>query len=363
MAVSVFPLATQYLTDQPLPGGISPTEWDSFHDLIVIDEIARCGYLGVIWALSCGNSIGAPPLIKHGTVAQKSKFLPDMYSGKTRFCLGVTEPDAGSDVAGLTTTAERRGDVYIVNGAKKWITNGIFADYVTAAVRTGGPERKGISALIIPLKAAGVTCRKMENSGVAASGSTYIEFDEVELPVGNLLGRENQGFEIIMSNFNHERLWLACTSLRMARVCAEDAWGYAAVRETFGRTLISNQVIRSKFSSMGRSLDAAHALMEELVYVIETKKQVGGEDPWIGGLIANLKVLAGRTLEHVNREAQQVMGGAGYSKKGRGARIEQISRDVRVMVVGGGSEEILADLAVNQEMKFSQRSRAREKKL
>ncbi len=363
MAVSVFPLAADYLDGQRLPAGIDPAHWDGFHDLIVIDEIARCGYLGVIWALSCGNSIGAPPVINFGTSEQKRKFLPDMYKGRTRFCLGVTEPDAGSDVAGITTTAERRGNVYVVNGAKKWITNAIFADYTTAAVRTGGPGRKGVSALVIPLKAPGVTCRKIENSGVKASGSTYIEFDDVEVPASNLLGKENAGFEIIMSNFNHERIWLGCTSLRMARVCAEDAYIHAITRETFGRKLITNQVIRAKFSSMGRSLDSAHALMEQLVYLIETTKKAGSEDPGIGGLIANLKVLAGRTLEHVNREAQQVLGGLGYSKRGRGARIEQISRDVRVMVVGGGSEEILADLAVNQEIKFAQLSKERAMKL
>lgn len=363
MAVSIFPMAADYLDGQKLPAGIPATEWDGFHDLIVIDEIARCGYLGVIWALSCGNSIGAPPLINFGTPDQKRKFLPDVYKGKTRFSLGVTEPDAGSDVAGITTTAERKGDVYIVNGAKKWITNAIFADYTTAAVRTGGPGAKGVSALIIPLKAPGVTCRKLQNSGVSASGSTYIEFDEVEVPVSNLLGKENAGFEIIMSNFNHERLWLACTSLRMARVCAEDAYNHAITRETFGRKLITNQVIRSKFSSMGRNIESAHAYMEQLVYLVEDQKRTGRADPGIGGLIANFKVLAGRILEHVNREAQQVMGGLGYSRGGRGGRIEQISRDVRVMVIGGGSDEILSDLAVNQEIKFSQQQPTRKTKL
>lgn len=253
------------------------------------------------------------------------------------------------------TTAERSGDHYIVNGSKKWITNGIFADYCTAAVRTGGPGRKGISALIIPLKTKGVTCRKIDNSGVHASGSTYIEFDEVKVPVANLLGQENGGFDIVMSNFNHERLWLACTSLRMARVCAEDAFKHATTRETFGKKLIDNQVIRSKISLFGRSIDSAYAWMEQLVYLTEQVKK-GGGDPAIGGLLANLKVLAGRTLEHVNRESQQIMGGLGYSKNGRGARIEQISRDVRVMVVGGGSEEILTDLAINQEIKAMARA-------
>ncbi|KAJ5103937.1 hypothetical protein N7532_004466 [Penicillium argentinense] len=353
-AVASFPLAADYLEGQRLPGDINPNEWDGFHDIIVIDELARCGYLGIVWALGCGNSIGGPPLILRANEEQKRRFLPDMLRGNIRFCLGITEPDAGSDVAGITTTAERKGDVYIVNGAKKWITNGIFADYCTTAVRTGGEGTQGVSALIIPLKLPGVTCRKIENSGVHASGSTYIEFDEVQVPVANLLGEENEGFPVIMKNFNHERLWLACTALRMARVCAEDAYQHAISRETFGKKLIENQVIRSKFSMMARNLDSAYAWMEQLVYIEEESKK-SGVDSGMGGLFANLKVLAGRTLERVNREAQQVMGGLGYSKNGRGARIEQISRDLRVMVVGGGSEEILSELAVSQEIKSMKR--------
>ncbi|KAL4738928.1 acyl-CoA dehydrogenase NM domain-like protein [Aspergillus similis] len=355
-AVSAFPLAKAYLHNQRLPGDIPADEWDGFHDLIVIDELARCGYLGIVWALGCGNSIGGPPVIQFGNEEQKQRFLPGLLRGEVRFCLGVTEPDAGSDVAGITTTAERKGNVFVVNGGKKWITNGIFADYCTAAVRTGGPGIQGISALVIPLKAPGVTCRKIRNSGVEASGSTYIEFDQVEVPVANLLG-ENKGFPIIMNNFNHERLWLACTSLRMARVCAEDAYKHAISRETFGKKLIENQVIRAKFSAMGRSLDSAYAWMEQLVYMSEMARKER-RDLAMGGLFANLKVLAGRTLEMVNREAQQVMGGLGYSKNGRGSRIEQISRDVRVMVVGGGSEEILSDLAINQEIKAMARKAA-----
>ena len=280
---------------------------------------------------------------------------------------------AGSDVAGITTTAERRGDVYVVDGAKKWITNAIFADYCTAAVRTGGPGRMGISALIIPLKASGVKCTKIENSGVNASGSTYIEFDEVEVPVSNLLGEENGGFDIVMSNFNHERLWLACTSLRMARVCVEDAYSHALRRETFGKPLIANQVILAKFADFARDIEPVHAYLESMVYLIEHERkrkalnrQGGGHltganqtasqvDLNVGGMIATLKTSAGRVLERVNRDAQQIMGGAGYSRTGKGARIEQISRDVRVMVVGGGSDEILSELAVKLETKELQR--------
>lgn len=155
-------------------------------------------------------------------------------------------------------------------------------------------------------------------------------------------------------DFNHERLWLACTSLRMARVCAEDSYKHAITRETFGKKLIENQVIRAKFSAMARSLDSTYSWMEQLVYISETAKK-NGTDAGMGGLFANLKVQAGQTLEMVNRESQQVMGGLGYSKNGRGSRIEQVSRDVRVMVVGGGSEEILSELAVNQEIKNMQK--------
>jgi alkylation response protein AidB-like acyl-CoA dehydrogenase len=142
----------------------------------------------------------------------------------------------------------------------------------------------------------------------------------------------------------------------MARVCAEDAFKHSTIRETFGKKLIENQVIRQKISMFGRNLDCAHAWMEQLVFLTEHGEKTG-QDVALSGPIANLKVLAGKTLELVNREAQQILGGLGYSKNGRGARIEQISRDLRVMVVGGGSEEILVDLSVSQELKAAKQLR------
>ncbi|KAF5006104.1 hypothetical protein FDECE_7504 [Fusarium decemcellulare] len=352
MAASLFPLPVSHLGGVRLPGGVEPSEWNEFHDLIFMDEVARCGFLGVVFGLACGNIIGAPPIIRFGTDAQKNKFLPGIVKGDISFCLGVTEPDAGSDVAGLTTTAVRKGNKYIVDGSKKWITNGLWANYCTAAVRTGGPGQGGISVLIIPLDSPGVTRKRLYNSGVSASGSTYLEFDNVEVPVENLLGKENQGFRVIMSNFNHERIWLATTALRLARVCVEDSYLYATKRETFGKPLISHQIIRTKLSTAGRSIDSAHAYLEQLVYMhAEAQRRRGCEAVGIGGLLANCKVLSCQVLERTNREAQQIMGGVGYSKAGRGSRVEQISRDLRVMVVGGGSEEILTDFSLQQETK------------
>lgn len=185
-----------------LPGAVKPEEWDLFHSIVMNDELNRVAYSGTLWGLNGGNNIGAPPIMNFGNTAQKTLYLPKISRGEIRFCLGITEPDAGSDVANIATEARKNADgrKYVVNGAKKWITNAIWADYVTAAVRTGGPGKPGISLLIIPLNAKGVRRRKMYNSGVGASGSTFIELDDVEVPVENLIGKENQGFGYIMSS-------------------------------------------------------------------------------------------------------------------------------------------------------------------
>ncbi|PGH09099.1 hypothetical protein GX51_00853 [Blastomyces parvus] len=357
----VKPTKREYMGGLSLPAGIAPEDWDVFHNLVAADELNRVGYTGALWGLFGGNNIGCPPILNFGNEAQRLEYLPKVSRGEIRFCLGITEPDAGSDVANIRTTAIRRGNKYIVNGAKKWITNGIWADYCTAAVRTGGKGRRGISLLIIPLAAKGVTRRRMENSGVNASGSTFIEFDDVEVPVENLIGTENDGFRYIMSNFNPERLGLATSCIRLSRVCVEDAYNYAINRETFGQPLIANQIIRAKFSKFGRLIEPCQAFLEQLAYTIQVAAK-NGQEANVGGMTALLKVMSTRCLEKVCREAQQVLGGAGYNKSGRGARIEQISRDVRVFVVGGGSEEIMSDLAVREEIKSLHSAQRPERK-
>lgn len=211
-------------------------------------------------------------------------------------------------------------------------------------------------------------------------GSTFIEFEDVRVPVENLIGQENKGFPLIMSSespwtkgldrllifysdFNPERLSLACASLRLARVCAEDAYNYAIQRETFGSPLIEKQAIQSKIFKFGLMIEPAYAFMEQLVNILELTKDRPSDDVNIGGMTALLKVMSTRALEKSVREAQQIMGGAGYNKAGKGARIEQISRDARVHVVGGGSEEIMAGLALREETKaIRTRRKALEKR-
>lgn len=185
-------------------------KWDFFHELIVTDEIARTGSGGLVWGLLGGFGIGCPPLAKFGKKPLLDRILPGILAGDKRICLAITEPDAGSDVANLTTEAKltEDGKHYIVNGEKKWITNGIWCDYFTTAVRTGKDGAGGVSLLLIEKSMEGVSTRRMDCQGVWSSGTTYVTFEDVKVPVENLLGKENQGFRGMHSlGFSSPRLF------------------------------------------------------------------------------------------------------------------------------------------------------------
>ncbi|PNP74302.1 hypothetical protein FNYG_12351 [Fusarium nygamai] len=316
----------------------------------LIDEIARCGFLGVIWGINSGATTGGAPISTYGTKDQKRKYLRPLLTGQQKHCLMVTEPDAGSDVAGLTTEAVKteNGRHYVINGQKKWITQGQKATYALCIARTGSPGHKGLTAFMLDMKTEGVTYKKMENSGVAASGSTFVNLDDVVVPVENILGKEGQGFEIIMSTFTHERLWVGITALRLSRVALEDSYRHALRRETFGKKLFENQAIRLKFSKMVDLIEPVRHLMEDLVRR-SVRMPALEFSPWA----ALLKMQAAHNLETISRESQQIFGGLGYSRGGTGGRVEQISRDVRVLVVSGGSEEILQDMISKQQKKLA----------
>ncbi|SCZ97229.1 BZ3500_MvSof-1268-A1-R1_Chr4-2g07074 [Microbotryum saponariae] len=354
-AASIYPLpGAQDLDGIKLPAGLERSEWDPFCDLIMSDEGARLGYLGVAWALGGGNAIGAPPLVAYGTTAQRQKFLRPILRGEKRICLGVTEASGGSDVAAIKTTATRVEGGWRVTGSKKWITNAIFSDYMMTAVRTGDEGNKGLSFMIIDLHADGVTKRSIENTGVKASGSSYVELDEVFVPDFNLIGKEGDGFRMVMVmvNFLHvkcftERFLLAVQANRMSRVCLEDAYEYATKRHTFGKPLISSPIIRAKISDMALIITANHSWIEALAFQLSVLPKVVA-DVELTGQAALLKVACTRGLERCNREALQILGGIGYQRGGIGGRVEQISRDLRVMCIGGGSDEIMSSLGLRQ---------------
>ena len=180
---------------------VPPEKWDLFHELLVTDEISRAGSGGLVWNLIGGFGIGCPPVVKFGKKSLVDRILPGILNGDKRICLAITEPDAGSDVANLTCEAKltEDGKHYIVNGEKKWITNGIWCDYFTTAVRTGGEGAAGVSMLLIEREHGGVSTRRMDCQGVWCSGTTYVTFEDVKVPVENLIGKANQGFKGIHS--------------------------------------------------------------------------------------------------------------------------------------------------------------------
>lgn len=153
----------------------------------------------VTWALVGGLGIGLPPIALFGSDHLKRKVIPDVLAGKKFICLAITEPSGGSDVANLVTEARDCGDHYVLNGEKKWITNGVFADYFTVACRTGGPGFEGISFLLVERSMPGVTTRQMNCSGVWPSGTAYVTFEDVKVPKENLIGEENEGFRYIVA--------------------------------------------------------------------------------------------------------------------------------------------------------------------
>ncbi|KAA8566439.1 hypothetical protein EYC84_009002 [Monilinia fructicola] len=324
---------TQY-TDNRIKS-VPPEKWDLFHELLLTDELSRAASGGFVWNVIGGFGIGCPPLVKFGKKPLVERILPGILNGDKRICLAITEPDAGSDVANLTCEAKltEDGKHYIVNGEKKWITNGIWSDYFTTAVRTGKEARERWIVKVFGLPE-----------------QTYITFEDVKVPVENLIGKENQGFKVIMTNFNHERIGIIIQCLRFSRVCYEECVKYAHKRRTFGKKLIDHPVIRLKLAHMARQIEASYSWLESLIYqcskMSETEAMLR-----LGGPIAGLKAQATVTFEFCAREASQIFGGLSYSRGGQGGKVERLYRDVRAYAIPGGSEEIMLDLSIRQSLR------------
>ncbi|MBX2849391.1 MAG: acyl-CoA dehydrogenase family protein [Acidiferrobacterales bacterium] len=311
---------------------------DVWHKNILNEEMGRIGVGGVPATLLV-HGIALPPLLNFGKAALVDQIAPIVLAGCKRISLAITEPSGGSDVAQITTTAKRDGDDYVVNGSKTYITGGMNADWFTTAVRTGGQGAAGVSMLLIPANTKGVSRTALDKKqGWWCSDTATIYFDDVRVPRENLIGTENQGFKVIMHNFNAERMAMSVGMEASARVCLEEAAAWAADRTTFGQRLADHQVIRHKVAEMQRHLYATQGYLQTVSRQIE----LGNED---ATAIALLKVQASQTMEFCAREAMQILGGAGYI---RGNRVERIYREVRVNAIGGGSEEIMRDLAARQ---------------
>ena len=310
---------------------------DLFHGIIAAQELARCGSGGLSASLR-SHTIGTPPIVRLGTDALRERVVPEILSGEKISALAITEPDGGSDVASIRTTAKRDGDCYVVDGAKMFITSGVRADYYTVAVRTGGSGRGGISLLLIERGTPGFTQTPLKKMGWWMSDTAALHFDGVRVPVGSLLGQEGQGFAAIMHNFNAERIGMASGCNGFSQVCLEEATNWAQQRKVFGGRLADSQVIRHKLVDMAMKINATQAMLELLAWRI-----VQGESPVAE--IAMLKNQATETMAFCASEAVQIHGGMGFM---RGTKVERIYREVKVNAIGGGAEEIMKDLAARQ---------------
>jgi len=323
------------------------TPADVMFSVIAAEEIARAGSGGVQASLGTLH-IALPPVLALGSADLKARVVPPVLRGEKIAALAITEPGGGSDVAALRTTARREGNVYVIDGEKTFITSGMRADFITVAVRTDPASRgaAGLSLLLVEGGTPGLARSELKKTGWWASDTAHLRFDGCRVPVANLLGgpeqTEGQGFKAIMRNFNHERLVMAASAVGYAQACTEEALAWARERKTFGRALAEHQVIRHKLVDMVQRVEVAREFVHALAWRLQHR---AGDETALVARTCMAKVQATQAMEFCAREAVQILGGMGYM---RGTKSERLYREVKVMVIGGGSEEILKDLAARQ---------------
>jgi acyl-CoA dehydrogenase len=314
------------------------TPADLFTQIVVWEELSRCGSGGVVAGLGSLH-IAIPPIVALGTAVQKEQFVRPVLAGERIAALAITEPGAGSDVANIQTRAVRDGDDYIVNGSKTFITSGVRADQLTCAVRTGGDGYGGISLLIIESGTPGYsTSKPLKKMGWWASDTAQIFFDNCRVPVANLIGPENQGFLAIMTNFQRERLQLAITANMTAQLAYEEVLRYAREREAFGRPLTGFQVTRHKIVDMATRIEVSREFAYRVAAKMSASEQQIKE-------VSMAKNFACEVCDFVTYQAVQIFGGYGYMRE---YLVERLYRDGRILSIGGGTTEIMKEIIAKQ---------------
>ena len=307
---------------------------DIFHALIAVEALIRGGSVGTAITLGI-HSISTPPIIALGTEEQKARFVPSILSGEKVAALAITEPGAGSDVSGITTTATRDGDFYIINGAKTFITAGTRADLVTLLARTGPDPHAGLTLFVVERETEGFKVgRNLKKMGWWASDTAELFFENCRVPVANRLGIEGGGFIGAMANFVGERLVLAANCVAIAQLALDAAILYVKEREALGRPLSGFKVTRHKLAEMATRTQAARAF----VSTIAARHRLG-ED--VTTEVAMAKNAASEACSFVADAAVQLHGGMGYMRE---TMVERLYRDARLYPIGGGTTEIMREL-------------------
>jgi acyl-CoA dehydrogenase len=301
---------------------------------VLCEELPRAGSGGLSAGVGAHIGIATPPLAKFGTEAQQERWLAPAIRGEKIAALAITEPDTGSDVAAIRTRAERVDDGWVVNGAKTFITNGVRADFYVTAVRTRPEPGHGSLSFLVVEAGDGVTARPLEKLGWHASDTAEISLHDVFVPEENLLGTENQGFYLIMANFQWERLLMALGAVGAMEAIFERTREYALQRRAFGKPIASHQVIRHKLAEIAITIEAGR----DVTYAA-LRRHVSGEDAVREVTIA--KLATQRAAFEVSDACLQIHGGAGYMKE---YGIERAVRDARLGPIGGGTDEIMKEI-------------------
>jgi alkylation response protein AidB-like acyl-CoA dehydrogenase len=309
---------------------------DYFCNLVLAEEMARSTSGGLLMGLSVHTDMVLPPLMEFGTDDQKEEWGRPGIAGEKFFCLGITEPDAGSDVAGIKTRAVRDGDGWVINGSKTYITNGHRADMIVLVTKTD-PEAgyEGFTLFLVPMDSPGVVReQKLEKMGMHASDTALLAFQDVRVPDGSVLGQVGKGFFHIMWELQAERLIGAAGCLAYAQTAFDITRQFAEERNIFGKPVGTFQANRHKFAAMATKLEAARQLIYSTAW-----SYAQGDYPVRE--ISMAKLFATQVAWEVADECVQIHGGAGYMKE---YPVERIMRDVRLYRIGAGSDEVLLDL-------------------
>ncbi len=333
---SIPPELVKKISDMGLLGVDIPEEYggagmDMLSYAIVIEEVSKaCGSTGVM--ISAHTSLACEPICRFGTEDQKKRFLPLLTSGQRIGCLLMTEPGAGSDVAGIATTYERDGDSFVINGSKLFITNGAHRGIGVVIASTGrGLGHKGLSAFVVDLETPGVTILKNESKlGIRGSSTTSFALDSVRVPAGNLLGEEGQGFKIAMETLNGGRIGIAAQALGIAEGAFERALLYSKERRQFGNPISDLQAIQFKLADMYARIETSRLVVYRAAWLKDNHKPFAAE-------AAMCKMVASETATYVTHQAIQIHGGYGYITE---YEVERMYRDARITEIYEGTNEV-----------------------
>ncbi|MCB9759228.1 MAG: acyl-CoA dehydrogenase family protein [Alphaproteobacteria bacterium] len=313
-------------------GGLGLDWW---YTTAFVEELTQARNGGVVMSILVNTDMATPIIDEIGTPEQKEEFLAPVIAGEKIAALGVTEPGCGSDVAAIRTTARKDGGDYVINGAKTYITNGSFADFITLAVRTGDEGHFGISLVLFPTDTPGFSVgRKLDKLGTRSVDSSELHFDNCRIPQRYLLGQENGGFIHIMTNFQGERLVAALMANAGMEMQIQDALEYGRQREAFGRPILKFQVWRHKFADL---LTRALACKMLGYHAVDTINH--GGDPTLQ--VSMAKLLAADLAQQVAYDCLQFHGGYGFVEE---YDIARAYRDVRLLTIGGGTSEVMKEI-------------------